>query len=243
MMLQHLQVVVSGGVCVGSPIAGIHRYEKLHGLPFNYINVAIVNQGDHGAFQKLERSEIKLVDFYKAFGDELSDPKNKLAYRKYLEKSGKSAPKDIPDIAVDGKELWDMMMNETERVDPIVMHAIHRLKDSGRFITAALTNNSETAQDQNKTSDSLRKIFDYFIESKVVGLRKPDPKFYLHACKTIGVEPHETVFLDDIGMNLRAAKKLGMKTIHVKLGRSEEAIKTLAGLVNLDLHDSSNSKL
>lgn len=85
--------------------------------------------------------------------------------------------------------------------------------ESGRFITAALTNNSETAQDQNKTSDSLREIFDYFIESKVVGLRKPDPKFYLHACKTIGVEPHETIFLDDIGMNLRAAKKLGMNTI------------------------------
>lgn len=101
-----------------------------------------------------------------------------------------AAPKDIPDIAVDGKELWDMMMNETERVDPIVMNAIHRLKgitgpgyylsalnliqktiDSGRFITAALTNNSETAQDQNKTSDSLRKVFDHFIESKVVGLR------------------------------------------------------------------------
>lgn len=132
--------------------------------------------------------------------------------------------------------------------------------ESGRFITAALTNNSETAEDQNKTSDSLREIFDYFIESKVVGLRKPDPKFYLHACKTIGVEPHETIFLDDIGMNLRAAKKLGMNTIRksmtytilsyilyviidVKLGRSEEAIKTLATLVNLDLSSSSQSKL
>lgn len=43
--------------------------------------------------------------------------------------------------------------------------------------------------------------------------RKPDPRFYLHACKLIGVEPHEAVFLDDIGMNLRAAKELGMETI------------------------------
>lgn len=39
-----------------------------------------------------------------------------------------AAPRDIPDVTVDGKELWDMMMNETERVDPIVMNAIHRLK-------------------------------------------------------------------------------------------------------------------
>lgn len=30
-----------GGVCVGSPMAGIHAYEKKHGLPRNYINVAM----------------------------------------------------------------------------------------------------------------------------------------------------------------------------------------------------------
>ena len=43
--------------------------------------------------------------------------------------------------------------------------------------------------------------------------RKPDPKIFLHACKVIGVQPNEAIFLDDIGMNLRAAKKLGMATI------------------------------
>ena len=43
--------------------------------------------------------------------------------------------------------------------------------------------------------------------------RKPDPQFFLYACKVIGVEPNEAIFLDDIGMNLRAAKKLGMTTI------------------------------
>lgn len=43
--------------------------------------------------------------------------------------------------------------------------------------------------------------------------RKPDPKIYQYACKTIGIEPNEAIFLDDIGMNLRSANKLGMKTI------------------------------
>lgn len=62
-----------------------------------------------------------------------------------------AAPKDIPDIAVDGKELWDMMMNETERVDPIVMHAIHRLKGitgPGYYLLALnLTQTRQTAGD------------------------------------------------------------------------------------------------
>ncbi|KAI8143815.1 HAD-like domain-containing protein [Fennellomyces sp. T-0311] len=226
----------TGGVCVGSPMAGIHRYEKEHGLPRNYINVAIVKQGESGAFQKLERGEIRLLDFYKQFGEQLSDPKHKQSYKEYLQKSGKPVPDVIPDVKVDGKALWTKMMDETDNVDQKVFHAIQKLKESGRFKVAALTNNSETAQDQHKTSDTLRETFDFFVESKVVGLRKPDPNFFLHACKVIGVEPHEAIFLDDIGMNLRAAKKLGMTTIQVQMGRSEEAIKQLESYVNLDLH-------
>ncbi|KAI9311185.1 HAD-like domain-containing protein [Dichotomocladium elegans] len=225
-----------GGVCVGSPIAAIHKYEKKAGLPYNYLNVAIVVQGDQGAFQRLERAEIKLVDFYKKFGEELSDPRNKKAYQDYLRKQGKPVPEHIPDVRVDGKALWTMMMDETDIVDPRIIHAIQRLKASGRFIVAALTNNSETTPDQSKTSESLKQLFDHFIESKVVGLRKPDPNFYLHACRIIGIEPHEAIFLDDIGMNLSSAKQLGMETIHVKLGRSEKAVQALESLVNLDLH-------
>ncbi|KAI9496453.1 epoxide hydrolase [Zychaea mexicana] len=232
-----------GGVCVGSPMAGIHRYEKEHGLPRNYINVAIVKQGEDGAFQKLERGEIRLNDFYKQFGEQLSDPRHKQNYKEYLQKSGRPVPENIPNVSVDGKALWTTMMDETNNVDVKVFHAINKLKESGQFKVAALTNNSETAADQNKTSDSLRETFDYFVESKVVGLRKPDPNFFLHACKIIGVEPHEAIFLDDIGMNLRSAKKLGMETIQVQMGRSEEAIKKLEGLVNLDLHTGVPSKL
>ncbi len=43
--------------------------------------------------------------------------------------------------------------------------------------------------------------------------RKPDPKIYDYACKAIGIEPNEAIFLDDIGMNLRSANQLGMSTI------------------------------
>lgn len=92
--------------------------------------------------------------------------------------------------------------------------------------------------------------------------RKPDPKIYHYACKEIGIQPNEVIFLDDIGMNLRSANKLGMKTIRkfiyicvktvheimnsfileVKMGYSEEAVKQLEELTGLDLH-TTESKL
>ncbi|KAI7855942.1 epoxide hydrolase [Circinella umbellata] len=232
-----------GGVVVGSPMAGIHKYEQEQGLPRNYINVAIVKQGENGAFQKFERGEIRILDFYKQFGEQLSDPCHKQNYKEYLEKSGKPVPENIPNVTVNGEALWTTMMNETDNIDLKVLHAINKLKESGMFKVAALTNNSETAKDQNKTSDSLRGIFDHFVESKVVGLRKPDPNFFLHACKVIGVQPNEAIFLDDIGMNLRAAKKLGMATIQVPMGQSEIAIEKLESLVKLDLHTGVPNKL
>ncbi|KAK4521365.1 uncharacterized protein ATC70_011980 [Mucor velutinosus] len=240
-----------GGVCVGSPMAGIHRFEQQNGLPRNYINVAIVQQGEHGAFQKLERGEIKLHDFYKDFGSQLSHPSNKEHYKAYLAKSGKAVPSTIPDITVDGKELFTTMMAETARLDPHIFLAIEKLKASGKFTIAALTNNFDLPEDDLKEAEAmgasaankLRALFDYFIESRLIGLRKPDPKIYHYACKEIGIQPSEAIFLDDIGMNLRSANKLGMHTIQVKMGHSEEAVKQLEALTGLDLHSKLDSRL
>ncbi|KAI8097906.1 HAD-like domain-containing protein [Gilbertella persicaria] len=226
-----------GGVCVGSPMAGIHRFEEQHGLPRNYINVAIVKQGDQGAFQRLERGEIKLHEFYKDFSEQLSHPLNKEHYKAYLEKSGKVVPGMIPDITIDGKALFTTMMAETARIDPHVFLALEKLKASGKFILAALTNNFELPEDDLKeaeamgsaAADKLRSMFDYFIESRLVGLRKPDPKIYQLACEMIGIQPHEAIFLDDIGMNLRAANKLGIKTIHGTFNRRSEAVGDING--------------
>ncbi|KAI9472396.1 MAG: HAD-like domain-containing protein [Benjaminiella poitrasii] len=240
-----------GGVCVGSPMAGIHRFEEQHGLPRNYINVAIVSQGDHGAFQKLERGEIKLQEFYKDFGSQLSHPSNKEHYEAYLEKSGKDIPSTIPDITIDGKRLFTTMMTETARLDPNIYLALNKLKACGKFKLAALTNNFDLPEDDLKEAEAmgasaamkLRNIFDYFLESRLIGLRKPDPKIYQYACKVIGIQPNEAIFLDDIGMNLRSAGKLGMKTIQVKMGCSEEAVKQLEELTGIDLHSKEDAKL
>jgi len=43
-------------------------------------------------------------------------------------------------------------------------------------------------------------LFDDYVESSVVGLRKPDPKFFQYALDRLKVRPQEVVFLDDIGV-------------------------------------------
>lgn len=85
----------------------------------------------------------------------------------------------------------------------------------------------------------MRNLFDDFCDSSVLGMRKPDPEFYLAACKRNGVKPEECVFLDDLGMNLKPAKALGMQTIRVPIGGSLEAVRSLESILGIDLESTS----
>ena len=95
-----------------------------------------------------------------------------------------------------------------------MLRAIAALRRGGLAV-GALTNNWES-DGEPRPQDELRVHFDAFVESRVIGLRKPDPRIYLYACEQLGVRPPEAVFLDDIGGNLKAARALGMATIKVE---------------------------
>jgi putative hydrolase of the HAD superfamily len=86
-----------------------------------------------------------------------------------------------------------------------------------RFKTAALTNNFVGPVGDHRAGIGaiLGDLFDVVIESSKVGVRKPDPKFYRLACEALEVEPTEAVFLDDLGVNLKPARAMGMRTIKV----------------------------
>jgi putative hydrolase of the HAD superfamily len=99
-----------------------------------------------------------------------------------------------------------------------------------------LTNNwvhddPEAAEDRKHRE--LAHHFDHFIESRAVGLRKPDPRIYHLACERLGVAPELVVFLDDIGANLKAARALGMTTIKVE--DPETALAELEVLLEMSL--------
>ncbi|KAI9006409.1 epoxide hydrolase, partial [Hyaloraphidium curvatum] len=223
-----------GGVVLGSPVGGIYEYERKVGLPA-VINFCIFSKGKDGAFQKLERGELKVgAKFYKLFEEDIADPENVVKFKEYLKARGRPIPANLPDrIVINGEEMWKTMMGNSATANEDMIKCIHRLRAAG-FRVGALTNNfkdepeaaksdpsllthREKAEPRHKMSDGLAfdlpSIFDKFVESSVIGHRKPEPKAFAIACDELGVRPEEVVFLDDIGTNLKGAKQVGMTTI------------------------------
>jgi putative hydrolase of the HAD superfamily len=76
-------------------------------------------------------------------------------------------------------------------------------------------------------------LFDHVIESAKIGLRKPDPKIYRMMVEALGVDPKACVYLDDIGVNLKPARDMGMTTI--KVTDATEAIIALEAATGMAL--------
>lgn len=53
-----------------------------------------------------------------------------------------------------------------------------------------------------------------------LGLRKPDPRIYVHMLDVLGVEPPRLVFVDDRVKNLDAAAELGIRTVLYDVDRT-----------------------
>jgi putative hydrolase of the HAD superfamily len=99
-----------------------------------------------------------------------------------------------------------------EMVAAIAAIRAHRLK------VGALTNNwapSSSTADTGPHALGRLGEFDVVVESAVEGLRKPDPRIYELVCERLDVTPPDAVFLDDLGVNLKPARALGMTTIKV----------------------------
>ncbi|TFL07697.1 HAD-like protein [Pterulicium gracile] len=242
-----------GGVVLRSPFIAIAEYEQELGLPKDYINVSIRSRGSDGAWQQFERGELPLLAFYQAFSRDLSDTTaNNASYSNYCTRKGNECPALPSRLQVDGRELFGRMMRSSSVYDPYVLKAIQCIRQAGQHRIIALTNNfsafdspeqpiADTERaflgwgDEGPVPEHLRRLFDDFCDSSSLGLRKPDEKFYLLACERNDVAPQETIFLDDIPENIKAAKAIGMDTIRVHLGHTLDAVKILEEKLGIDL--------
>lgn len=192
-----------GGVVFGSPLHAIRRYEQANGIEESFVNRLVVSAGPGGSWQRLERGELVMGPaFFAAFDDDVRAADPSVAERF-------SAEAMMAAIAEESKPR------------PRMVDALRRLRARG-YTVAALTNNWVSEEEREPASaeeaamrTEVRALFDDYVESSVVGLRKPDPEIYRLACGRLGIEPCEAVFLDDIGANLKSARALGMTTIKV----------------------------
>jgi putative hydrolase of the HAD superfamily len=178
-----------GGVISSSPFEAFAHLESERGLPADFIRTVNATNPDTNAWAKLERGEVDL----ESFGSMWSDEARSLGHE------------------LDGRSVLERLAGE---IRPEMVEAIRAC--GTKYKTACLTNNFTRAE--AILSDEVAEVyslFDAILESRVLGVRKPDPRFYELACEAIAVEPDECVFLDDLGVNLKPARALGMHTIKV----------------------------
>jgi putative hydrolase of the HAD superfamily len=176
-----------GGVIIASPFDAFARYEEERGLADGFIRRLNLTNPHDNAWARLERNDVSFDEFCLLFEDEARAAGG----------------------ALEARELMARLAGD---VRPQMVEAVRRCHE--RLKTGMLTNNW-MHDGEGGPFDVLRPHFDVVIESSKVGVRKPEPAFYELACEQLGIEPHEAVFLDDIGANLKPARAMGMTTINV----------------------------
>jgi putative hydrolase of the HAD superfamily len=192
-----------GGVILSSPFEAFNRYEAERGLPHNFLRTVNSTNPHTNAWALLERNEISVAQFDERFGVESAA----LGHR------------------VPGADLLLLLAGD---VRPEMVAALDRVRSSG-YRVACLTNNVVSDGSRGDEVDAIMQRFDVIVESSVVGVRKPEPRFYEIACELLMVEPVECVFLDDLGINLKPAAAMGMTTI--KVSTAAQAIADLGAVL------------
>ena len=211
MTATHVQAVIwdFGGVISSSPFDAFRAYEQQHGLPAGFLRGVNARNPMDNAWARFERSAIDLAAFDAAFADESAA----LGHR------------------VPGREVIALLGGQ---IRPAMVEALRRLRP--RLKIGLITNNvagPEADGFEPAGRAAVLGLFHQVIESAKVGLRKPDPAIYQMMCQALGVVPAQAVFLDDLGINLKPARALGMQTI--KVGDPDLALQELETMVGFAL--------
>jgi putative hydrolase of the HAD superfamily len=203
-----------GGVILSSPFEAFRCYEREAGLPEDFIRSLNARNPDANAWAKMERSEVSLDEFVALFEWEAEAQGHKL----------------------DG---WRVLQAISGDIRPQMVEALRRCKAA--FRVACITNNMKSGEgpgmarsaDKAKAVAEIMTLFEHVVESSRLGWRKPDPRIYRHACALLGVPPERCVYLDDLGINLKPARAMGMRTI--KVDDPDAAIDELQEMVGIPL--------
>jgi putative hydrolase of the HAD superfamily len=204
-----------GGVITSSPFDAFARFETERGLPADIIRRTNAANHLENAWARFERAEVDLDAFDELFAAE------SLALG----------------AEVRGRDVLPLLSGDLR---PEMVEALRRIKAS--FKTGCITNNLPnnaigSASGRTLYVAEVMTLFDYVIESAKIGLRKPDPRIYQMMTAALGVDPKNCVYLDDLGVNLKPARAMGMTTIKVLSGA--QAVADLEAATGLTLRDSA----
>ena len=199
-----------GGVITESPFEAFNKLESERGIPKDTIRRINATNPHDNAWARFERSEIDLAGFDRAFAEEARALGQTLG----------------------GRDVIGCLYGS---VRPSMLKALRRI--SARFKTGCITNNvtSEPGADtwRSRSVEEAMRLFHHVIESSKVGIRKPDPRIYAMMIDALAVDPRRAIYLDDLGINLKPAREMGMTTIKVEA--AGPAIVALEGRLGITL--------
>src|SRR6266849_3413894 len=200
-----------GGVLTTSPFEAFARFERERGLPTDIIRRTNALNHHENAWAKFERAEVDIDAF-----DELFATESKAL-----------------GAEVRGKDVLPLLSGDLR---PEMVEALKRVKT--RFKTGCITNNLPANAIGSVGGRSLyiaevMALFDHIIESAKIGFRKHDPRIYRMMTEALGVDPKACVYIDDLGVNLKPAREMGMTTI--KVLNASQAIAELEAATGLSL--------
>jgi putative hydrolase of the HAD superfamily len=199
-----------GGVILSSPFDAFAAYEREAGLPEGFVRSINATNPDTNTWARLERSEVSIDEFPTLFEAEARALGGE----------------------VSGARILELLNGE---IRPEMVAALVRVRNAG-YRTACLTNNILASRggpaERERHVHEVMGLFDVVVESSKVGIRKPEKGFYAIACSSLGVAAGECVFLDDLGVNLKPARAMGMTTI--KVVTPEQALTELGEVLGID---------
>jgi epoxide hydrolase-like predicted phosphatase len=184
-----------GGVFTPSPFTAVHDWHVEQGFdPAAGLRAVFgpYDQDTDHPWHQLERGELSLAD----------------------------AAKQIKAAAAEEGQELDLFkmfgaMGGSVSVRTDVVERVLALRAEG-YRTALITNNIKEYSGGWRAMIPVDDMFDVIVDSSAVGMRKPDHRIYRMALGQLGVEPEESVFLDDAAGNIEAARAVGMHAILVE---------------------------
>ena len=198
-----------GGVVSASPFEAFARYERERGLPRDFLRTVNATNPHDNAWARLERRELTAAEFDAAFAAESA-----------------ALGRRVPGL--------DVLALVDGEIRPEMVEALRRIRV--RLKTGCITNNfvvDEEGLSVFAGKAQILGLFHHVIESAKVGIRKPDPRIYRMMTDALAVAPERCVYLDDLGVNLKPARALGMRTI--KVGAPDEALAELEAILGFEL--------
>ena len=205
-----------GGVLVDAPFDAFTALEGESGAARGAVRDINRRNPDRNAWARIERGEITTDEFVELFTDEARAAGHRLPARQIIDVVHSiTAPADVADAAM--------------------VAALRSCQDAG--LRLALVTNNVRPLGASPEAGWLFELFDVVIESCVAGTRKPELEIYRRALNGLGVAAEQAVMLDDLGINLKPARALGMTTI--KVVDPQDAARELIEIAQLPLRRSA----